>query len=157
MAVETQGLLNAVYDETTRALRTTAGSSGGGAGGGTGPAPATATILASAARTTDPTIADQTNAGYRGVHLIINVTAITATPSVVPTIKGKDPVSGSYYSLLVGTAITATGMTVLKVAPGITPVANGAAADYLPATWTVTMVHGDSDSITYSVGAVLLP
>lgn len=80
---------------------------------------------------------------------------MTATPSVVPKIQGKDPVSGGYYDVLVGTAITATGMTVLKVGPGIGAVENGAANDFLPDTWRVRLEHADTDSITYSVGAVI--
>jgi len=90
------------------------------------------------------------------VHVIIDVTAITATPSVVATLQGKDPVSGNYYNLLVGVAIVATGTTVLKIYPGITALANASANDVLPRTWRVNLVHADTDSITYSVGAVLV-
>lgn len=128
------------------------------AGGG---APGTATIATSAARTATFTGDDQTNNGYRGVHVIINVTALSATPQITPKIQGKGPVSGTYYDLLVGSVITDVTVgtppaaIVLKVAPGITPVPNAAAADYLPATWRVLMTHGDADSITYTVGAVL--
>jgi hypothetical protein len=118
-------------------------------------------ILASAARTATPTISDQSDPNAEGVHIIINVTALTATPQVTPKIQGKDPVSGSYYDILVGSTITDVtvgtppAIIVLKVGPGLTPVANGAAADYLPDTWRVVMTHGDADSITYSIGAVL--
>jgi hypothetical protein len=114
----------------------------------------TKVLLPLAARTATPTIADQSDPNAEGLHVIINVTAVTATPSVVPTLQGKGPL-GTYYDLLVGTAITATGTTVLKLGPGIAPVANGAAADYLPDIWRVVMTHGDADSITYSVTAVL--
>lgn len=115
------------------------------------------TILASAARTATPTAVAQGTAGYRGVHVVIDVTAVTATPSVVPTIDGYDDLSGKWYNLLTGAAITATGTTVLKIYPGIGTVANAAASDILPATWRVVMTHGDADSITYSVAANLLP
>ena len=88
-----------------------------------------------------------------GIHVIIDVTSVTATPSVVPTIDGYDFLSGNWYNLLTGIAITATGTTVLKIAPYITAVANGAAKDILPRKWRVVMTHADTDSITYSVGA----
>lgn len=114
------------------------------------------TLLASAARTADPTIADQDNLAARGLVLIIDVTAVAATPSVVFTIKGKDPVSGKYYTLLASAAIVGTGTTVLRVYPGLTAVNNQVASDVLPRTWTVTAVHADSDSITYSLGAILI-
>jgi hypothetical protein len=74
---------------------------------------------------------------------------------VVAHIQGKDLTTGLYYDLLVATAITAVGTTVLKIGPGITPLAGGAAADFLPETWRVRLVHGDTDSITYSVTAQL--
>lgn len=114
------------------------------------------TLLASAARTASNNTADQSNNSYRGLHVIIDVTAVSATPSVVATIQGKDEVSGVYYDLLVATAITATGTTVLKVYPGIAAAAGGAASDVLPSTWRVKLTHADSDSITYSVAAQLV-
>lgn len=108
------------------------------------------TLLASAARTATTSSADQTNYNGRGCHVIINATASAATPSVVPTIEGKDAVTGNYYTILTGTAITGAGTTVLKVYPGITPVANGAASDMLPRVWRLTMTAADADSLTYS-------
>jgi hypothetical protein len=112
------------------------------------------TILASAARTATPTKVDQTNYAARGVIVVIDVTAITATPSVTFTIQGKDPLSGKYFTILASAAITGVGTTVLRVAPGLTAAANLVANDVLPQTWAVDAVHGDSDSITYSVGAL---
>lgn len=113
-------------------------------------------LLASAARTATVTGPDQTNMLYKGLHLIISATAAAATPSVVPTIQGKDA-AGIYYDLLVGAAITGTGVTVLKIYPGITAVANGAAADFLPQVWRVLMTAADADSLTYSMTANLMP
>ena len=84
------------------------------------------------------------------IHVIIDVTAVTATPSVVPTIQGFAPVSGVWYDLLVGSAITTTGTTVLKVGLNIAPSANAAAQDLVPAQWRVKFTHADSDSITYT-------
>lgn len=114
------------------------------------------TILASAARTAATNSADFTNYNARGAHFIVDVTAITATPSITVTIQGKDPVSSKYYDLLVSNAITATGTTVLKVYPGIGQIANGAASDILPRTYRVSVAHADADSITYSIGANLV-
>lgn len=96
---------------------------------------------------------DQTNPSWRGVHVIINVTTATAG-SYTPHIQGKDPVSGVYYDILVGTAITATGTTVLKVYPGIAASANASASDILPQTWRVQLV-GSTPNLALSVGAFL--
>ena len=109
---------------------------------------------ASAARTATPTAVTLPTGGNRGCHVVINVTAVTATPSVVPTIDGVDSVTGTAYNLLTGLAITATGITVLKIAPGIGTIANAAASDVLPNNIRLTMTHGDADSITYSVSVL---
>jgi hypothetical protein len=114
------------------------------------------TILASAARTATNQSSDITNYNGRGMHLVIDVTAASATPSVVFTIQGKDALSGKYYTILASSAITGTGTTVLKVHPGITAAANASVSDLLPRTWRIDATHADSDSITYSVGASVI-
>ena len=116
----------------------------------------TITVYDSKARTTDPTVVDLSNATGRGLHLVIDVTAVDATPSVTFTINGKDPVSGKVWTILASAAITATGTTILKVYPGLMAAANAAANDVLPPTWQVTAVHGDADSITYVVTAQMV-
>lgn len=117
------------------------------------------TCYGSAARTANPTaMDDQTNEKRnRGIRVVINVTAVTSTPSVVFTIQGKDIVSGEYFTLLASAAITGTGTTVLVVYPGLTASANAVANNVLSSVWRVIAVHGDSDSITYSVSADPLP
>ncbi|KKM84780.1 hypothetical protein LCGC14_1295670 [marine sediment metagenome] len=112
-------------------------------------------VLPSAARIATLNSADLDCQG-RGVHVIIDVTVDPALASVVPKIQGFDPLSGTWYDLLVGVAITAVGTTVLKVYPGIAVAANVAASDVVPPVWRVRMEHADADSITYSVGAALV-
>lgn len=111
------------------------------------------TLFASAARTASANSADFGNEGYRGVHVVIDATAATATPSVVFTIEGKDPVSGKYYTILASAAVTGISTTVLRVFPGATAAANTVANDGIPGTWRVTATAADADSITYSVAA----
>ena len=84
---------------------------------------------------------------------IFDVTAVSATPSVVPTIEGKDQLSGSFYTVATGAAITATGTTTLQIGKDLEIVASEAASDFLPKEYRVTMTHADGDSITYTVGA----
>lgn len=115
-----------------------------------------ATILASAARTASVDSADQTNYNGKGLHLVIDVTAITATPSITVTIQGKDPLSGKYYTILAAAAITGVSTVILKVYPALTAAANLTASDILPRTWRVSVVNADADSITYSIGASLI-
>lgn len=113
-------------------------------------------LLASAARTATNSTPDQAGAGFSAAHVIVDVTAWTAG-SVTPKLQGKDIASGKYYDLLIGPALVATGTTVLKIGRGISPAANGAAGDLLPETWRVVLTHADATSITYSVGAVVVP
>jgi hypothetical protein len=110
------------------------------------------TVLASAARTA--TVASElfTNYDYRGIDLVIDVTAASGTPSVVFTIQGYDPLSTKYYTILASAAITATGTTTLRVYPGLSAAANTVANFALPRNWRVNAVHGEGSSITYSVG-----
>lgn len=114
------------------------------------------TVYASAARTATPTAVTVACGRYNWLRVVIDVTAIAATPSVVCTIDGLSPLSGKYYNLLTAAAVTATGTTVLKVGPGLPVTANVSANDVLPDTIRITMTHGDADSITYTVAAELM-
>lgn len=113
------------------------------------------TLLTSSARTaTTVSTADQTNDTWNRVQVIINVSSFTSG-TYTPKVQGKDPVSGTYYDLLVGPAIGATGATVLKIGPGFAPIANGVAGDMLPRVWRVTLAGAATPSMTFSVGAFL--
>lgn len=111
-------------------------------------------VYASAARTATPdTIELEVPGGTHYAHVVIDVTAVTATPSVTFTVSGVDRVSGKIYTLLASAAITATGTTVLRIGPALTAAANTVANDVLPPVIRFTATHADADSITYSVGA----
>lgn len=120
--------------------------------------PKNVTVYASAARTATPTAVTVSTGRYNWLHVVCDVTAVTATPSVVVTIDALDPLSGKYYNLLTSAALTDSGSPytrVLKIGPGLPVTANVSANDVLPGTIRVTMTHGDTDSITYSVAANL--
>lgn len=112
-------------------------------------------ILASAARTASVNSPDISTAGATGLIVVIDVTAITASPSIVPKIQMRDVLSGKYVDVLTGAAITGTGTTALYVDPRITAAANVAAAVPLGRVMRVVMTAADADSITYSVGGTL--
>lgn len=114
-------------------------------------------VFPSAPRTANVNSPDFVNdEGAVGLVLVIDVTAASATPSVVFTLEGKDPTSGKYYTILASSAITAIGTTVLRVHPALTAAANSVAKDMLPRVWRVTATAADSDSLTYSVGASMV-
>lgn len=115
------------------------------------------TLLASAARTATTNSPDQSNYGARGVRVRINVTAVSATPSITVAIQEKDSISGNYISILTSAAIVSTGQkTTLVLYPGATGVANAVLGEPLPRTWRVAVTHADADSITYSVDYALI-
>lgn len=87
---------------------------------------------------------------------IVNITATSATPSVILSIEGKDPLSGSFYNIIDSAAITITGTATIQVGHNIIAAANLAANEMLPAEFRVTATHGDADSITYSLSVVHL-
>ena len=108
------------------------------------------TLLTSAERIASIDSADQINYNGHGVHVILDVTAIDATPSIVLTIEGKDA-AGNYYTILQGAAVVGVSVNVYKVAPWCQNVANVSVADLLPREWRVTVTHADADKITYGV------
>jgi hypothetical protein len=94
--------------------------------------------------------------GGVGCICVINITAVTSSPSVTFTIQGKDPASGTYYTILASSAQTGAGQVILRVHPDLTASANAVAKDMMPAVWRVTATHGNTDSMTYTVGASIV-
>lgn len=114
-------------------------------------------VLESSSRTTTAqgTSADLRNENMRGVHVVLDVT-VPGTGSVTLTIEGKDAVSGEYYTILAGAAVTTDSTNVYKVYPGLTAVLNATASDIIPHQWRVKVTHNNANAITYSVGASLV-
>jgi hypothetical protein len=115
------------------------------------------TLYAATARTATPTAVDQLNLFGRGVIVYVNVTNAAVAGSVTFVIEGKDPLSGTYYTLLSSAALTTTGFRRFVVYPGYTASANVAANDVLPVTWRLRATHADgTNSFTYGASADLI-
>lgn len=114
-------------------------------------------VFPSVARTASPTPASFNDVSHTrlGGHIVIDATAIGAAPSVVFNIEAQDPLSQKWYALLTSAAITAIGTTRLTIYPGAPATANVSVSDFIPPIWRVRPVHGNADSITYSVAANL--
>lgn len=110
------------------------------------------TLIAAAAQANS---ADQKNYGCRGVKVIVNLTVISAGTLTV-TIKGKDPVSGQYFTILASAAIAAPSVVVLTVFPGAPATANVSANDQIPATWRVEAVPAGGNSTATIAASNLL-
>lgn len=98
----------------------------------------------------------------RGLVCIVNLTAVSGTtPSLTLTIQGKDSLtttSPPYYTLLASAALTTTGVTVLRVYPGLTAVANATASDIVPPIYRIiTTESGTTPSFTGTVDCYHIP
>lgn len=127
---------------------------------GAGTYPSSDIVHENAARTANPTDVDFGTTGASGLIVVIKATAKSSTPSVVFTIKGvllDEDGNEVTWDILSSAAVTDVGTTVLRVSPGITTAANVAASDLVPDRVRIHAEHADSDSLTYSVHAVLTP
>lgn len=112
-------------------------------------------VLASAARTTTQTSADQTNYNHRGIKITIDVT-VGSGLSLVVTLDNKDSVSGKFVNVITGAAITGISTVVYTVFPGATAVTNLTVNDIIARLFRIVVTAGNATSATYSVGYSLL-
>lgn len=113
-------------------------------------------IFPSAAQTATQTSVDIDNRYYRGIKVVLDMTAV-GTGSVTLTIQGKDKTSGKYFTLLAGAAVITNVTNVYTVAPMLPATANVSANDMLPDIFRVVVTANNANPATYSVGATLLP
>ena len=117
------------------------------------------TVFASAARTATVT-SSQVRSGLagsgeghtKGLALVIDVTAVTATPSVVFTLDVATG-NGAFATIATSAAMTtAATAACLVVHPDVaTDIANFADQGPMRTKWQLVATHADADSITYSV------
>jgi hypothetical protein len=74
----------------------------------------------------------------KGCMVLINVTSVTGSLTV--TLQGVDTTSGATYTILASAAISTTGLTVLRVYPGLTASANATANDVIPVACKISSV-----------------
>lgn len=119
------------------------------------------TLLPLAARTATTNSADQLNLNWRGVMLVLNVTAVVGgNAGLQVIIQQKDPTSGAYNNLCAApTAVTTVSFATYQFYPGVLTTNGNIKATsniILPDTWRAQVIHGDSDSYTYSLSASLI-
>lgn len=112
-------------------------------------------ILASGARTTTQTSADQTNPNHRGIKIVLDVTAGTGL-SLVLTLDDKDLNSGKYSNILTSAAITGVSTSVFRVFPGATAISNLTVNDIIARLFRIVITAGNATSATYSVSYSLI-
>jgi hypothetical protein len=94
----------------------------------------------------------------KGALVFINVTAITGTsPTLTVTLKGLDKTSNAAYTILASAAINATGLTVLRVYPGLTAAANAVANDVMANMARIdTAIGGTTPAVTATISMSLI-
>ena len=94
-----------------------------------------------------------TNLGYKGGHLIVNISAWTSG-TVTVTLQGFDGTSGQWYTILQSPALSTTGTSpiIMKVYPGATILGNYSTSDFIPIVWRVQLTGASTPSMTLSVG-----
>lgn len=110
--------------------------------------------LPSAARTASVQSSDQVGLYVTGIEVTCNVTAASGTGGLQVQIQGKDPVSGAYYLIATTTANTSTGLIRNLIGANVFNVAATTTSvnlnTYVPFTWRLQVLAGDSSSYTYS-------
>lgn len=112
-------------------------------------------LIESGSFTATQNTVDQRNENFRGVIVVLDVTTV-GTGSATITIQGKDQISGKYYDILTGAAVTTNSTNVYKVYPGLTVAANAVASDLIPHQWRVKVTHNNANAMTYTLGACLV-
>lgn len=109
-------------------------------------------VMPSLARTATPDTMEYDNAGRtRGLTLVADMTAVTATGTVTFKVQGVDRTSGKTWDILASTAVSTVSTTVLRIGYGITAAANAAVSDVIPPVVRIVATHGNGVSMTYSV------
>ncbi len=108
-------------------------------------------IFTSTARTATPTAVVVDAHRFEGLLVVIDVTAVSVTPDVVFGLYYTDDLSSKELTLIESVSIATVQTVVLEVGPGLTSAANLVANKFLPSELIFRAVHGDADSITYTV------
>jgi hypothetical protein len=109
-------------------------------------------VFESATRTSSPEPLEREHESASGVRIVVDCTAVVASPSVTFTIEGYDPYSDKWYALLSSGPVIAIGQTILSIFPGANDKPNRMLSAVLPIRWRISAAHLDADPITYSVG-----
>lgn len=118
------------------------------------------TLATSAARTATISSNLIETRGHKGLLLIVDATAIAATPLVTPAIQAYDALSNAYYTYWTAAAAIATAVdNTYLIYPGAIAADSNTtetAGLPIPGRFRVVLTHGDADSITYSASLQLL-
>lgn len=119
-------------------------------------------LLASAARTATTTYAPASKDQFSlGIRFYLNITAASGTGGLKVILRGYDTISNNAVAISTGgTAVTATGLYVWEIYPGVAETVFGNVIERrstcLPLQWDVQVLAGDGSSYTYSLSGEVL-
>lgn len=128
--------------------------------------PASQAVFDAQERTATETSEVYSTQGASGLIVVIDVSAVTDTPSVVFTVQGVAYPAGPAgrkvtWDLVESVAVTAANATdspvVLQVHPALVTVENLKTEALVPDRIQVVATHADADPITYTVTVELVP
>lgn len=95
------------------------------------------------------------NDGFPGVVVFINInTATDAT--ITATVQGKSPVgTAEYYTIVASSALASTGLTAIRIYPGLPAAADATDNDVIPPTWRITVAI--TGTVDYDIAYAYLP
>jgi hypothetical protein len=114
-------------------------------------------VFASAGRTATPTAVEIEVDGHKGVEVYVNITAVTSTPSTTFAIDSWDEITQAYVNLVTSAAQAGVATVRLTVYPGAPVSANVSANANIRNKIRIAPVHGNANSMTYTVDACFLP
>ena len=94
------------------------------------------------------------NLENRGALIILDVSAVTATPALTVKLQAYDPVSlegRDVFSAAAAVATAVNGVYLLYPGAGTNATLTESVGGNLPTKYRVAVTHGDTDSATYSV------
>lgn len=97
-------------------------------------------VYASAARTATPTAVTVSPRAYTALYVVLDVTAVTSTPSVTVTVEEQDVASGKWVTRYTSSAIATVSTTVGTLVQGVSGQVR------------ITATHGNANSATYTLG-----
>lgn len=116
-------------------------------------------ILSESGVTSPVNSSDVVNEYYRGAIFFFNVTAFTNTSGngLGFEIEAKDSTSGAYGPVAAQLSVSAPGLTILTVYPGVAPSFGGAdQPTYLPDIFRVSVLQTAGDVASYTFSATLV-
>ncbi len=114
-------------------------------------------LLASGARTATQTLGPYFNPDDTGdtcaIEIILDLTAFVTAASLTLSIEEWNPGAAAFRTVLAGVAITAIGVSRIRIGPSYGNTANVSQGDHLGTQYRVVVTHGNANSHTYSVTA----